>query len=157
MNFFINTKQQQGIIFIIAFALIFLLYQLPKSVVESDDVQEDVVAKTTSIESAVSLLESSNPMEGIFMLRDIVEKNPKNTQAIHYLGDLSLQTGQYENAIKRFNQILSIDSSDKKAYLQLGISYYGLNDYNKADSLFQIVRNLNDSTLIKDLNIFLMN
>ena len=157
MNFFINTKQQQGIIFIIAFVLIFLLYQLPKSVVESDDVQEDVVAKTTSIESAVSLLESSNPMEGIFMLRDIVEKDPKNTQAIHYLGDLSLQTGQYENAIKRFNQILSIDSSDKKAYLQLGISYYGLNDYNKADSLFQIVRNLNDSTLIKDLNIFLMN
>tara|TARA_B110000438_G_scaffold27292_1_gene26079 strand:+ start:23579 stop:24040 length:462 start_codon:yes stop_codon:yes gene_type:complete len=152
-----KTRQQQGIIFIIAFALIFLLYQLPKNVVESDDVQGNVVAKTTSIESAVSLLESSNPMEGIFMLRDIVEKDPKNTEAIHYLGDLSLQTGQYENAIKRFNQILSIDSSDKKAYLQLGISYYGLNDYNKADSLFQIVRDLNDSTLIKDLNIFLMN
>ena len=152
-----NTRQQQGIIFIVAFLLIFLLYQLPKNVVESDDVQGNVVAKTTSIESAVSLLESSNPMEGIFMLRDIVEKDPKNTEAIHYLGDLSLQTGQYENAIKRFNQILSIDSSDKKAYLQLGISYYGLNDYNKADSLFQIVRDLNDSTLIKDLNIFLMN
>tara|TARA_B110000014_G_scaffold72867_1_gene49734 strand:+ start:1960 stop:2421 length:462 start_codon:yes stop_codon:yes gene_type:complete len=152
-----NTRQQQGIIFIVAFLLIFLLYQLPKNVVESDDVQGNVVAKTTSIESAVSLLESSNPMEGIFMLRDIVEKDPKNTEAIHYLGDLSLQTGQYENAIKRFNQILSIDSSDKKAYLQLGISYYGLNDYNKADSLFQIVRDLNDSTLIKELNIFLMN
>ena len=152
-----NTRQLQGIIFIVAFLLIFLLYQLPKNVVESDDVQGNVVAKTTSIESAVSLLESSNPMEGIFMLRDIVEKDPKNTEAIHYLGDLSLQTGQYENAIKRFNQILSIDSSDKKAYLQLGISYYGLNDYNKADSLFQIVRDLNDSTLIKELNIFLMN
>ena len=34
-----KTRQQQGIIFIIAFALIFLLYQLPKNVVESDDVQ----------------------------------------------------------------------------------------------------------------------
>ena len=152
-----KTIQQQAVIFIIAFALIFILYQLPKNVVEGDDVQGDVVAKTTSIESAISLLEGSNPMEGVFMLRDIVEKEPNNIQAIHYLGDLSLQTGQYENAIKRFNQILSIDSSDKKAYLQLGISYYGLNDYNKADSLFQIVRNLNDSTLIKDLNIFLMN
>ena len=152
-----KTIQQQAVIFIIAFALIFILYQLPKNVVEGDDVQGDVVAKTTSIESAISLLEGSNPMEGVFMLRDIVEKDPKNTQAIHYLGDLSLQTGQYENAIKRFNQILSIDSSDKKTYLQLGISYYGLNDYNKADSLFQIVRDLNDSTLIRDLNIFLMN
>lgn len=152
-----KTIQQQAVIFIIAFALIFMLYQLPKNVVEGDDVQGDVVAKTTSIESAISLLEGSNPMEGVFMLRDIVEKEPNNTQAIHYLGDLSLQTGQYENAIKRFNQILSIDSSDKKTYLQLGISYYGLNDYNKADSLFQIVRDFNDSTLIRDLNIFLMN
>jgi|TARA_B110000263_G_scaffold216775_1_gene202486 tetratricopeptide (TPR) repeat protein len=152
-----KTIQQQAVIFIIAFALIFILYQLPKNVVEGDDVQGDVVAKTTSIESAISLLEGSNPMEGVFMLRDIVEKEPNNIQAIHYLGDLSLQTGQYENAIKRFNQILSIDSSDKKTYLQLGISYYGLNDYNKADSLFQIVRDLNDSTLIRDLNIFLMN
>ncbi len=149
--------QQQAVIFIIAFALIFILYQLPKNVVEGDDVQGDVISKTTSIESAISLLEGSNPMEGIFMLRDIVEKEPNNTQAIHYLGDLSLQTGQYENAIKRFNQILSIDSSDKKAYLQLGISYYGFNDYHKADSLFQIVRDLNDSTLMRDLNIFLMN
>jgi len=152
-----KTIQQQAVIFIIAFALIFMLYQLPKNVVEGDDVQGDVVAKTTSIESAISLLEGSNPMEGVFMLRNIVEKEPNNTQAIHYLGDLSLQTGQYENAIKRFNQILSIDSSDKKTYLQLGISYYGLNDYNKADSLFQIVRDFNDSTLIRDLNIFLMN
>ena len=84
-------------------------------------------------------------------------KNPKNTQALYYLGDLSLQTGQYENAIKRFNQVLSVDSSDKRAYLQLGISYYGLEDYEKANSFFQIIKDLNDSTLIKELNIFLMN
>ena len=122
------------------------MYQFPKSVVENE-VTKNKVVETTSMESAINLLEGDNPMEGIFMLRDIVAKNPKNKQALYYLGDLSLQTGQYENAIKRFNQVLSVDSSDKRAYLQLGISYYGLQDYEKANSFFQIIKELNDSTL----------
>ena len=122
-----NLIKKQGGLLLLAILLIVLMYQFPKSVVENE-VTKNKVIETTSIEAAVSLLEGDNPMEGIFMLRDIVTKNPKHTQALYYLGDLSLQTGQYENAIKRFNQVLSVDSSDKRAYLQLGISYYGLED-----------------------------
>ncbi len=151
-----NLIKKQGGLLLLAMLLIVLMYQFPKSVVENE-VTKNKVIETTSIEAAVSLLEGDNPMEGIFMLRDIVTKNPKHTQALYYLGDLSLETGQYENAIKRFNQVLSVDSSDKRAYLQLGISYYGLEDYEKANSFFQIIKDLNDSTLIKELNIFLMN
>ena len=100
-------------------------------------------------------MEGENPMEGIFMLRDIINKNPENTEALYYLGVLSLQTAQYENAAKRFNQIISIDSSDKRAYLQLGFSNYYLGNYKTADSLFNIVMASGDSLLIKDLDFFL--
>ena len=86
-----------------------------------------------------------------------VEKEPKNTQALYYLGVLSIQTAQYENAINRFNQIIAIDSSDKKAYLQLGISNYYLEKYNTADSMFNKVKASGDSLLINELNIFLNN
>jgi len=140
-----NLIKKQGGLLLFAILLIVLMYQFPKSVVENELTKNKVV-ETTSIEAAVNLLEGDNPMEGIFMLRDIVLKNPKNTQALYYLGDLSLQTGQYANAIKRFNQVLSVDSSDKRAYLQLGISYYGLEDYQKANSFFQTIKDLNDST-----------
>ena len=70
---------------------------------------------------------------------------------------MSIQTAQYENAINSFNQIIAIDSSDKKAYLQLGISNYYLEKYNIADSMFNKVKASGDSLLINELNIFLNN
>lgn len=96
-------------------------------------------------------------MEGIFMFREILQEDPKNTDALYYLGLLSNQTGQYENAVERFNQLISIDSSDKRAYLQLGISNYNLGNKEKADSLFNIIRNSEDKLLIEELDNFLTN
>ena len=151
-----RTKITQILIIIGAVILVYFLFQLPTSVLETTNAQENI-NKTNSIESALELLEGNNPMEGVFMLREILEKEPKNTQALYYLGVLSIQTPQYENAINRFNQIIAIDSSDKKAYLQLGISNYYLERYNIADSMFNKVKASGDSLLVNELNIFLNN
>ncbi len=151
-----RTKTTQILIIIGAVILVYFLFQLPTSVLETTNAQENI-NKTNSIESALELLEGNNPMEGVFMLREILEKEPKNTQALYYLGVLSIQTAQYENAINRFNQIIAIDSSDKKAYLQLGISNYYLERYNIADSMFNKVKASGDSLLVNELNIFLNN
>lgn len=151
-----RTKITQILIIIGAVILVYFLFQLPTSVLETTNAQENI-NKTNPIESALELLEGNNPMEGVFMLREILEKEPKNTQALYYLGVLSIQTAQYENAINRFNQIIAIDSSDKKAYLQLGISNYYLERYNIADSMFNKVKASGDSLLVNELNIFLNN
>ena len=151
-----RTKITQILIIVGAVILVYFLFQLPTSVLETTNAQENI-NKTNSIESALELLEGNNPMEGVFMLREILEKEPKNTQALYYLGVLSIQTAQYENAINRFNQIIAIDSSDKKAYLQLGISNYYLERYNIADSMFSKVKASGDSLLVNELNIFLNN
>ena len=151
-----RTKITQILIIIGAVILVYFVFQLPTSVLETTNAQENI-NKTNSIESALELLEGNNPMEGVFMLREILEKEPKNTQALYYLGVLSIQTAQYENAINRFNQIIAIDSSDKKAYLQLGISNYYLERYNIADSMFNKVKASGDSLLINEVNILLNN
>ena len=151
-----SEKNIQVLLLIIALIFIALIYQLPTLVIDNKDVQNQV-NENFSIERAIKLVEGDNPMEGIFMLRDIIDKNPENTDALYYLGVLSLQTSQYENAAKRFNQIISIDSSDKRAYLQLGISNYQLGNVEIADSLFNIIRESNDRLLIKDLDNFLTN
>ena len=151
-----QEKHIQILIIIGGVVLVYFLFQLPTSVLETADAQENI-NKTTSIEAAIALLEGKNPMEGVFVLREILEKDPKNTQALYYLGVLSIQTAQYENAINRFNQIIAIDSSDKKAYLQLGISNYYLERYNIADSMFNKVKASGDSLLVNELNIFLNN
>ena len=151
-----SSKSLQLLIITLSIGLIYFFYQLPTSVIENKNSKEEI-QKAVSVEQALSLIESANPMEGIFMLRDIVENNPKDTEALYYLGVLSNQTGQYKNAVERFNQLITIDSSDKRAYLQLGISNYNLGDKEKADSLFSIVRNSNDELLIKELDNFLTN
>tara|TARA_Y100001935_G_scaffold21636_1_gene15817 strand:- start:976 stop:1350 length:375 start_codon:yes stop_codon:yes gene_type:complete len=116
---------------------------------------EEKVNQTTSISTAMDLIRGENPMEGIFMLREILEKDPKNKEALYNLGVLSIQTAQYQNAVNRFNQIIAIDSSDKRAYLQLGISHYYLENFNLSDSIFKNIKESNDSLLINELNIFL--
>ena len=151
-----NKKAVQFIIIIISFVCIFLIYQLPTSVLENKTSQDDI-QNVVSVERALTLIQGSNPMEGIFMFREILQEDPKNTDALYYLGLLSNQTGQYENAVERFNQLISIDSSDKRAYLQLGISNYQLGNVEIADSLFNIIRESNDQLLIKDLDNFLTN
>ncbi len=151
-----STKQIQFFILTIALISIFLLYQLPTSVLENKESEEEI-KDVVSIERALKLLESNNPMEGVFMFREILQNEPKNTEALYYLGLLSNNTGQYSNAIERFNQLITIDSSDKRAYLQLGISNYQLGNKEAADSLFNIVRGSNDKLLIKELELFLTN
>ena len=151
-----SPKSLQILILSLAIGLIYVFYQLPTSVIENKNSKEEV-QKAISVELALTLIEGANPMEGVFMLRDIVENNPKDTEALYYLGVLSNQTGQYINAAERFNQLIAIDSSDKRAYLQLGISNHNLGDKEKADSLFNIIRNSKDELLIKELDNFLTN
>jgi len=151
-----KAYQIQLILVLSGLMLIYLLFQLPTSVMEIEKVEEKV-NQTTSISTAMDLIRGENPMEGIFMLREILEKEPKNKEALYNLGVLSIQTAQYQNAVNRFNQIIAIDSSDKRAYLQLGISHYYLENFNLSDSIFKNIKESNDSLLINELNIFLSN
>ena len=149
-----KPKKIQTLIVLFALLVIGFLYQLPTSVIKTKK-NQDEIQSAVSVEKALALLEGANPMEGVFMFREILENDPKNTEALYYLGVLSNQTGQYKNAIERFNQLITIDSSDKRAYLQLGISNHHLGYTKKADSLFRIVTETEDELLIKELNIFL--
>jgi tetratricopeptide (TPR) repeat protein len=149
-----STKRLQIIFFTVAILSTIMLYQLPTSVIDNSEVENNV-NENVSIDRAIELVEGENPMEGIFMLRDIIEREPENIDALYYLGVLSLKTSQYEKASQRFNQIITIDSSDKRAYLQLGISSYYLGKYKTADSLFNFIIESGDSLLIKELDVFL--
>ena len=103
-----KTFQKQVFIVFLGAIMVFVLYSFPKYVVGENNLNS-----TESIENvtnALKLIESNNPMEGVFMLRKILEKDPKNKEALFHLGILSIQSKQYNKAIERFNQLLIIDS-----------------------------------------------
>ncbi len=70
---------------------------------------------------------SPNPMQGIMMLREVVQQNPKHLMAQYNLGVLSVKSGQLDKAIERFKKVLEIQPSFDdarfllaKTYLQMG-------------------------------------
>lgn len=74
----------------------------------------------------------SNPMKGILMLRDLNEKEPENTAVLTTLGRLAIQTGQYEKAVERLGQALTVEADNKQANCLLSKAYEGLGDREKA-------------------------
>jgi len=146
---------RQLLIFFCGIILIVFLYNLPKDVVGANEKSLEASSVDNSIENALMLVNSNNPMSGVFMLREILEKEPKNKEALFHLGVLSIKSKQYTNAIERFNQLLIIDSLDKRPYLHLGISNFELGKQKEADFFFNKIVESKDDLLIKQLNLFL--
>jgi len=63
------------------------------------------------------------PMKGIGILLDVVNKDPKNVDALTNLGYFAIQSGQYDKAIARFETVLEIDSTNAEAYIYLTDTY----------------------------------
>lgn len=72
------------------------------------------------------------PMEGIAMLREVVEKEPKNLEANMYLGKFAIQSGQFDKAIIRFNSIINTIKATPDAYFYLGTAYESLGKNKEA-------------------------
>lgn len=100
---------------------------------------QNLEAKT---KMAMTYLTSSNPMQGITMLREVLKADPKNELALFNLGMLSIQSGQYDNAIERLEQLLSINPAHTQGQLLLGIALLSKGEKKKAKVQFEKVRDM---------------
>lgn len=153
-----TTFYKQLLIIFVGITTIVFLYNLPRYVVGAEEKTLTAPSSTElTIDNALKLINSNNPMEGVFMLRKILEKEPENKEALYNLGVLSIQSKQFANAIDRFNQLLIIDSLDKRAYLHLGISNFELGNKEEANIFFNKVLESKDRLLIEQMQFFLNN
>lgn len=97
---------------------------------------------------AMTYVSSSNPMQGILMLREIVELDPENIEAIFNLGLLSRQSGQFDKAVERFEKLISIEESNIQARFLLGLSYLDLENKAEAKKHFEIIKNTSDDPAV---------
>jgi tetratricopeptide (TPR) repeat protein len=91
---------------------------------------------------AMTYLTSSNPMQGITMLREVLEEDPKNELALFNLGMLSIQSGQYDKAVERLEELLAINPSHTQGQLLLGIALQGKGEKVKARAQFEKVKDM---------------
>lgn len=80
---------------------------------------------------------SSNPMKGIMMIRDLVDKNPNDVLATVTLGKLSMRTKQYEKAISRFEAAIKSDPTNVDAHYWLGQAFIESGNTAKGKEQFE--------------------
>ncbi len=92
--------------------------------------ENDLTAKTGL--GTVLVRKSQNPMEGIALLREVVDADPKNIRALLQLADFSIMSNQFDKAIARFDQILEADPNYFDAYFFKAETYAKMGDKTKA-------------------------
>ena len=82
-----------------------------------------------------NIQDAENPqsqMKGILQMRSLSEKYPDNADLQWNMGLFSIQSGQYEKAVARFEKVINIDAQRLDAYMQLAMSYLALQDTSAA-------------------------
>lgn len=91
---------------------------------------------------AMVFVASSSPMQGIMMLREILEQDPKNQQTLMSMGLMSIRTNQYENGVKRFETLVDYYPQHVEGNFFLGVCYYESGQLDKAKAQFNKIKEL---------------
>ncbi|MGB0523493.1 MAG: tetratricopeptide repeat protein [Flammeovirgaceae bacterium] len=75
------------------------------------------------VKVGMTLITNENPMQGIFKIREVLEKDPKNRTALMHLGVLSINSQQWKKAEGRFTKVLEFYPDDEEALYYLGVVY----------------------------------
>lgn len=101
--------------------------------------KEDIAVRMKLAEAYV---ESPKPMDGIVIMREILDSLPNYTPALMTLGRLSLQTGQYDKAKERFVKILETNPVNTEALYFLALAEEGLGNIEECIRLLEVCKNL---------------
>jgi cytochrome c-type biogenesis protein CcmH/NrfG len=83
----------------------------------STSTPEEKVAKALEI-----IQGGGAPMQGIQLLLEVIETEPNNIEALYYLGDFSMKTGQYQKAEERFSRLVKIQPTNDRFWYMLAQS-----------------------------------
>lgn len=85
---------------------------------------------------------SPEPMKGITLLREVVEKDPENISALIMLGRFAILSGQYDKAKERLDQVLVLDPNNAEAIYFMAITQEGLGNIEKAIELLEACKKI---------------
>jgi len=118
------------IIITIAILSVVLLYLLPtpntqyREVTIESKVENANLSVEEKTKKALEIIQGGGaPMEGIKLLLEVIQEDPNNAEALYYLGDFSMKTGQFEKAISRFEVLTKIQPKNDRFWYLLAQSY----------------------------------
>jgi Tfp pilus assembly protein PilF len=119
--------------------IVLALYIYTSSVKPSRKVKNVQFTLTEQIDKALFDIQNGkspeDQMKGILKMRALAESNPENADLQWQMGIFSMQTGQYEKAVARFEKVISLDTQRLDAYMQVAVSYTALQDTSSAKNV----------------------
>lgn len=101
------------------------------------------------VQEAVALVNGTEPMKGIMMLRDVLQEDPDNVEAHWQLGQFSVQSGQFDKAIERFKKVYELDPfGHPEALFLLGRTYATLDSIEPALAAFEEFKTMVTDTAV---------
>lgn len=95
-------------------------------------------------------------MQGVQLLLGITREKPDNVPANLMLGRLSIQSGQYDKAIGRFETVLKTEPRNTEAMYFLAEAYKGKGNKEKAIELFEQCKKIvNKPEFSKDIDQYI--
>ncbi|WP_254082455.1 tetratricopeptide repeat protein [Dawidia cretensis] len=118
--------------------------ELYKKVLDENPKNLDVKTKL-----AMTYLSSTNPMQGIMLLREVLAEDPKNELALYNMGMLSIQSGQHEKAVERLEELLKVNPNHTQGQLLLGIALMNTGDNQRAKKQFERVKEMDKDPAVQ--------
>lgn len=129
-------KKPQWIALVLTGVVIVLIFLAPNHTGKFEDAEMQAQNSPPDIEnridSALKIIASEAPMQGILLLRELAEEEPNNFRAQYNLGKFSAQTGQWNKVIERFEKVKEIDAGFTETYYWLGLAHFNLDESEKA-------------------------
>jgi len=120
----------------VVLGLVLALFIYTKSTRPKRPTIKNEISISDQIQEALSNIQNADnaqsQMKGILQMRSLSEKYPENADLQWNMGLFSIQSGQYEKAVARFEKVINIDAQRLDAYMQLAISYLALKDTSAA-------------------------
>jgi len=143
----------------IGMGIVLALYLYTSSVKPSRKVKNVQLSLTEQIAQALSDIQNGespeDQMKGILKMRALAESNPENADLQAQMGLFSMQTGQYEKAVARFEKVISLDDKRVNAYMQLAVSYSALQDTSNAKNVLQTLIEKSEGELQNSAKVML--
>jgi len=116
-----------------------------KKIIDIDSSNLDIRAKY-----AMTLASGSSPMQAVMALRKNLKKDSKHELTLFNLGLLSMQSGQYQKAVDRFETLVKINSNNAQAYYYLGLSLKQLGNKDAAKNMLKKAQEISNDPAINE-------
>lgn len=106
----------------------------------------DLDAKTNV---AMLMVDSSTPMQGIMMLRDILAEDPKHEKARLNMGWLSIRSQQFERGVEHFESLIENYPDNLEGNYYLGVCYFETGQLDKAKTQLEKVKTMDADPMVQ--------